>query len=86
MQERFNKQFVDEDTGLLNIGKYDYDEVMEFIENENKIIVEKIKDIIPDERKQFQIGAFIYNSYEDKELIADVCNKIINLIETNETS
>jgi hypothetical protein len=36
MQERFNKQFVDEDTGLLNIGKYDYEEVLEFIENELK--------------------------------------------------
>lgn len=34
MKERFNKQFVDEDTGLLNIGKYDYDRVMEFIEKE----------------------------------------------------
>jgi hypothetical protein len=46
MQERFNKQFVDEDTGLLNIGKYDHEEVLEFIQGEiirEKVIIEKIK-------------------------------------------
>jgi len=42
MQERFNEQFVDEDTGLLNIGKYDHDMVIEFIEEERNIRDEEI--------------------------------------------
>lgn len=31
MVERFNMKFVDEDTALLNIGKYDEDRVIKFI-------------------------------------------------------
>lgn len=35
-QDRFNTEFVDEDTGLLNIGKYDHERLLTFINNEIK--------------------------------------------------
>ncbi len=73
MQERFNKQFVDEDTGLLNIGKYDNDEVIEFIEGEIKRRDNEIINMIT---KDFE------NSYLDCE--GDLKDKIKELI--NETS
>lgn len=34
LEYRFNKEFVDEDTGLLNISKYDHERLLEFIKNE----------------------------------------------------
>ncbi len=36
LEERFNKEFVDEDTGLLNISKYDYERIINFFKNEIK--------------------------------------------------
>jgi hypothetical protein len=33
-KDRFNTEFVDGDTGLLNIGKYDHERLMEFINQE----------------------------------------------------
>lgn len=35
-EDRFNAEFVDEDTGLLNIGKYDHDRLLNWINNEIK--------------------------------------------------
>lgn len=36
IQDRFDAEFVDEDTGLLNIGKYDHERIINFISNEMK--------------------------------------------------
>jgi hypothetical protein len=33
-EDKFNMQFVDEDTGLLNISKYDHERLINFIKNE----------------------------------------------------
>ena len=35
-KDRFNKEFVDKDTGLLNIDKYDHARLLTWIKNENK--------------------------------------------------
>lgn len=34
--DRFNAEFVDEDTGLLNISKYDHERLLDFINREIK--------------------------------------------------
>lgn len=35
-KDRFDTEFTDSDTGLLNIGKYDYDRLLTWIKNEIK--------------------------------------------------
>lgn len=35
-EDRFNTEFVDEDTGLLNISKYDHDRIINFFNKEIK--------------------------------------------------
>jgi hypothetical protein len=35
-EDRFNMEFVDEDTGLLNISKYDHERIINFFNNEIK--------------------------------------------------
>jgi hypothetical protein len=35
-EDRFNTEFVDEDTGLLNISKYDHERIINFFNNEIK--------------------------------------------------
>ena len=48
-EDRFNMKFVDEDTGLLNISKYDYEEIKTFIhtllEKQREEYVEMIGDM-----------------------------------------
>lgn len=35
-EDKFNMEFVDEDTGLLNIGKYDHERIINFFNNLHK--------------------------------------------------
>jgi hypothetical protein len=85
MQERFNKQFVDEDTGLLNIGKYDHDRVMEFMKNERNIIVEKIQYL--KEQRSLQDKYGVGNFEKEKQGYDYALNDVLTLTKsTNETS
>lgn len=42
--EEFNKEFLDKDTGLLTIGKYDYEEVVGFIDSKIYTLLEKQRE------------------------------------------
>jgi hypothetical protein len=77
MQERFNKQFVDE--GLLNIGKYDYDEVIKFIEGEFEIIRQELLEM---KIKQFKRLGYTGETHIRQNCIDEILNFINKSNET----
>ena len=78
MQERFNKQFVDKDTGLLNIGKYDHDEVIKFITKELLLQKSDILNTIYQVREDWRNDGQIQ--------VLPTIDYILRLIQSNETT